>query len=652
MKRFTLKDRVSKFLVLLLLSIAVFLTFALGAIIFQYQKSFQDEQAELWVNSFHDSIVSHLMESDYYSVKSHTKLIRSTNMFKFLTVYDSSNKVVAGFGPSTIHNNFKNIEIDKNGEKWGEIKYQYSYKNLLIRMMKIISIIAGTIIFLITIFTFFAHKNLERLFAPFTEFVQKVNKLNHELKNHDVKLPLNLDHHAEDFEDDTLNSMESQKISESISTLISTLQDHQRKVSHYQEALIKSEIDKTRMDTVVQTTQMLAHDIKKPFSMFSSFVQMVEICPKERLPSLTSKFLADFNNSIKYAEKMISDILNVRDNDQTLNRESIYLKEFVFDIIKEQVQFIGGNLETVKVEIPEEITISVDPYSIKRVIGNLVHNALEAINNNKGNIWFRVLSCDSEYVYLRIENSESFIDEENLNEIFSPFVTYKKANGTGLGLAIVDKYLKAHNCKIDATSWFDSNNIGHVAFDFSLPLVIGEENGKKKINNIKNIAKYINPKRLSSEINFSGDELKTTNILSQLSDKVKVFMLDDQEYYTNVFHSIAENSVVLNGKIECSVFHDYVEASEEIRKNQHHIYIIDYDLGENDRTGLTFCNELKKIHPESFVCMHSDLNLSYFLDKNKFENIDFILPKPITIQHLIKLIGNILDNQNKHLIEV
>ena len=61
------------------------------------------------------------------------------------------------------------------------------------------------------------------------------------------------------------------------------------------------------------------------------------------------------------------------------------------------------------------------------------------------------LSCDGDFVTIKVEDTGCGIPEEYLPTLFDLFVTHKK-NGTGLGLAICREIVTAHHGSISAQS--------------------------------------------------------------------------------------------------------------------------------------------------------------------------------------------------------
>jgi signal transduction histidine kinase len=96
-----------------------------------------------------------------------------------------------------------------------------------------------------------------------------------------------------------------------------------------------------------------------------------------------------------------------------------------------------------------------DPDKLRRVIINLVGNALDAFEE-KEIISPRLQIQSGENlagteIWIRVKDNGPGIEPEKLDKIFSPFYT-SKTSGTGLGLAISKKLVDAHGGSIEAHS--------------------------------------------------------------------------------------------------------------------------------------------------------------------------------------------------------
>ena len=104
---------------------------------------------------------------------------------------------------------------------------------------------------------------------------------------------------------------------------------------------------------------------------------------------------------------------------------------------------------------------------INRAIQNVIINAVQASVDKKGTVSVDCTMRDF-YVDIRVEDTGSGINPEQLSKIFDPYFTTKQSkSGTGLGLYITKKVVEDHNGSIKV----DSNPQTGTVFTIRLPLL-------------------------------------------------------------------------------------------------------------------------------------------------------------------------------------
>jgi len=121
------------------------------------------------------------------------------------------------------------------------------------------------------------------------------------------------------------------------------------------------------------------------------------------------------------------------------------------------------------VEVQEELpVVAVDPHQIRRLLGNLIRNAEQALNHG-GEIIVRVEATDSAKMFpnesvpeshghiagitLEVRDNGEGILPTLLPHIFEPYFSSRKAqNATGLGLTVCESIAKAHGGSLSVQS--------------------------------------------------------------------------------------------------------------------------------------------------------------------------------------------------------
>jgi signal transduction histidine kinase len=93
--------------------------------------------------------------------------------------------------------------------------------------------------------------------------------------------------------------------------------------------------------------------------------------------------------------------------------------------------------------------VSADPVMLRRVVENLVLNAIDAMPQG-GKLTFRT-SANDKYAVLEVSDTGVGLTPEECERVFTPYYTSKQ-HGTGLGLAIVQSVISDHKGRITVSS--------------------------------------------------------------------------------------------------------------------------------------------------------------------------------------------------------
>jgi len=145
-------------------------------------------------------------------------------------------------------------------------------------------------------------------------------------------------------------------------------------------------------------------------------------------------------------------------------------------LVRSVVQLFQGQLTSgaKKIEPVLELEklppVSADPVLIRRVIENLVLNAIDAMPNG-GTLTFRT-ALDDRFAVVEIADTGTGLTPEECDRIFTPYYTSKQ-HGTGLGLAIAQSVVSDHHGRISVSS---TKNLG-TTFRVELPLYSANGSG-------------------------------------------------------------------------------------------------------------------------------------------------------------------------------
>ncbi len=110
--------------------------------------------------------------------------------------------------------------------------------------------------------------------------------------------------------------------------------------------------------------------------------------------------------------------------------------------------------------------LSIPSWEMCRILGNLIDNAMDAVNElrEKGFVNIEITEEESNYVF-QIKNNGKQITEEMKDKIFEPGYTTKENRGEGMGLAIVKEIALKHKGNI-----FVDSNQSMTTFKVLIPI--------------------------------------------------------------------------------------------------------------------------------------------------------------------------------------
>lgn len=203
-----------------------------------------------------------------------------------------------------------------------------------------------------------------------------------------------------------------------------------------------------KMIAVGQLAAGLAHEIRNPLGIIRNYCYVL----KNKMSNhdqLVDKSIASIESAVFRASRMVENLLNFsRTNDEF---SCIFLKEAIKDIIALEKKSIDDKEINIAVNCDDNLEFCTKIESLTHIILNLLTNAVESVHLG-GSI---IIDCYKihNYLYIDFKDNGEGIEEQNLEHIFNPFFTTKKAGkGTGLGLYIAYNELQKINGEITVKS--------------------------------------------------------------------------------------------------------------------------------------------------------------------------------------------------------
>lgn len=231
----------------------------------------------------------------------------------------------------------------------------------------------------------------------------------------------------------------------------------------------------------------ISHDLKTPITTIKGYVEGLMDGVADT-PEKQDRYLKMIYNKANELDALINELslyTNITNNAIPYEFHRVSVKDYFNDCMEEvRADLLSHNMTlTYNNYCAEDVKVVVDPDQLKRVINNVVTNAIKYTDKEEGHIDISIEESEK-MIKVSINDDGRGIDKESLPHIFDR--TYRADNarrsrgGSGLGLAICKKIVEEHGGKIWATS---TKGEGTTIY-FTLKKYIKEEN--KDEQNIDN----------------------------------------------------------------------------------------------------------------------------------------------------------------------
>ncbi|MED3550607.1 HAMP domain-containing sensor histidine kinase [Cytobacillus praedii] len=200
-----------------------------------------------------------------------------------------------------------------------------------------------------------------------------------------------------------------------------------------------------------QAVANISHDIRTPMTSILGYIQLLE--SDEQTLEDRSAYLGIVKNGALRLKVLLEDFFElsvIESADYPLKAETISLNNLAFEVLAGFYEEFNQRGVEPSIHIPEkDIRIQADSSAVKRVIENLV---LNAVKHSKGNIGIQ-LDQYSSTVQLIISNPVHQLGEKEVHLLFDRFYKGDKTRSeksTGLGLSIAKSLMVKMNGSLTA----------------------------------------------------------------------------------------------------------------------------------------------------------------------------------------------------------
>jgi signal transduction histidine kinase len=205
-----------------------------------------------------------------------------------------------------------------------------------------------------------------------------------------------------------------------------------------------------------QSMAILSHDIKNILEGLQGGAYVVDEALKDRDQELMTKGWSVVKKNIQEISGLVQNIL-YSSKKRKPSYEAVVLEKTLMEAVAvfyEKAQSLECRLRAQA--NPRLPAVSMDPGAVRRMLINLLSNALEACRRDKEKdshaVTLRADFYDHRHFLIEVEDDGIGMDEATSERVFTQFFSTKGTDGTGLGLMVVHEIVKEHGGRIEVLS--------------------------------------------------------------------------------------------------------------------------------------------------------------------------------------------------------
>ena len=217
----------------------------------------------------------------------------------------------------------------------------------------------------------------------------------------------------------------------------------------------KATLQAEKLAAANRLIRTLAHEVRNPLNNINLSVEQLE---QENMEEAGKVYMDIISRNSKRINDLVTELLL----SSSLPPENVREKKALQNILDESIATIIDRIILKKVNwkviYPNEPAyIMADPLKLQIAFTNIIINAIEAMNETKGELDISVTSQNGHHL-VSIKDNGTGIGKETLPHLFEPYFTFKR-NGLGLGLATTLNIIQSHKGSIDVqTSLNEGSN--------------------------------------------------------------------------------------------------------------------------------------------------------------------------------------------------
>lgn len=248
--------------------------------------------------------------------------------------------------------------------------------------------------------------------------------------------------------------------------LIETINDREEMIKEYQAILCDKneklekmyQVEKEQQEFKDDFVAALTHDMKVPVI---AELNTLNFLLEERFGTLNDKqkevlnLMKNSNQDLIELAQTLLDVHKLQENEIILNRETTQINPLISETISEVTPIALNNQNHFELNLKqtENLELNIDRFNIKRVIKNLLANAISF--SPLGAPIEIMTEAEDKEIRISVSNNGHSISKEDLSLIFNKYYSGNskfRRLGTGLGLYLSNQIILAHKGKITVNS--------------------------------------------------------------------------------------------------------------------------------------------------------------------------------------------------------
>ena len=216
--------------------------------------------------------------------------------------------------------------------------------------------------------------------------------------------------------------------------------------------LYKDKIHNERLAAMGQAISGLSHYIKNIVAAMDTSHAMVEKALAAEDLDIIDRVWKILRRSNQRISNLVLDML-AYSKDRKPDIQPCHLNE----VCKEAAELCHDRIKTKQGKLhldldPKLPRILADPQGIHRCLLNLLSNAIDALDEEEGEVKISTQKQGESEVLITVDDNGAGIPEHIRQRIFDVFFSTKGSQGTGLGLAVTKKIIEEHGGSIEVQS--------------------------------------------------------------------------------------------------------------------------------------------------------------------------------------------------------